>query len=329
MHSKLLFLTILLTVTQAFAGGPVDDLWHKLKRDFDSKPYFFNDSLNDQRTGVMSPFIKILNGESATNNALPLSPKQLKNLPNARFLDQAPFALAMAGRERLIKAGKIKNLPIMAIADFSKNSRFRRFYIMDLEKGEVLINTWVSHAYASDINRDGYPETFSNMSGSNMSSVGFMVTDATYSGTYGYSQRLKGLDPVLNTKVLARAVVIHGFGGLGAQQLSYGVASTSEGCLMFSTNESGLFWGMEDKSMLELVIKTLRSGALVFTYTDETDAQEKPLIFKSQWIKPSDLPVEEVEPEETPKPIINNDYNPNVEVVSHAPNQVILNARPR
>jgi hypothetical protein len=295
MYSKLLFLSMFLCASQAYAGDATEDLWHKLKHDFDSKPFFFNDAINDQRTGVMSPYIKTLFGDDASNNAIPLTPKQIQNIPDARFVELKTFTLAMAGRERLLKAGKIKNSPIVAISDFSKNSRLRRFYIMDIEKGEVLINTWVSHAYASDKNRDGYPETFSNIPGSEMSSIGFMVTDATYSGTYGFSQRLKGLDPLLNSNVLARAVVIHGFGGLGPIQASYNGAnaSTSQGCLMFSLNESGAFWGMEDRSILELVIKTLKTGALVFTYTDEVDALEKPLIFKSQWIKAMDIPTKD------------------------------------
>jgi hypothetical protein len=77
MYSKLLFLTIFLCASQAFAGETTEDLWQKLKTDFDSKPYFFNDAINEQRTGVMSPFINTLFGEYATNNAIPLSPKEI------------------------------------------------------------------------------------------------------------------------------------------------------------------------------------------------------------------------------------------------------------
>ena len=289
MLIKFFCLSLLFSVSLGYASVETDDLWYTLKHDFNSKPHFFNDALNDYRSGVMSPFVEATFGELATNNAQPLTLKQIENLPDGRFIDLKPFALAMAGRERLIKAGKIKNHPIVAIVDFSQNSRFRRFYLMDIEKKEVLINTWVSHAYASDVNKDGHPETFSNVSGSMMSSVGFMVSDAVYSGSYGLSQRLKGLDSALNSNVFSRAVVIHGFGGLGAHQGSSGPVSTSEGCLMFSNIESGLFWGMEDKSMLELVIKSLKSGALIFNYTDENDNEGKPLILKSQWIKESDL----------------------------------------
>jgi hypothetical protein len=278
----LILLTFLLP-SLALATIASDDLWLRLKDDFESRNYFFNASINDYRNGVASPYLQKIYGDYAANNARPLSEKQLALLPDGEFISKRALALAMAGRERLIEGKKIKENSLLAIADFSKHSRVRRFYVIDVEKAEVLINTWVSHGYNSDVDRDGFPETFSNVSGSEKSSLGFMVTDVTYNGTYGYSQRLKGLDPALNSNVLSRAVVIHGFGGLDAHQASWGNISTSQGCLMFSNLESGLFWGREDKSMLETVIETLGKGALVFSYIND------PLMFKSQWIQPDDL----------------------------------------
>ena len=287
MKLKNILYFVSLMISQAYADDHIDDLWERLNTDFESKPQFFNTTVNDERNGVMSDFIPILFKEYASNNALPLSAKQLAQLPEARFLDKTPFRLAMAGRERLLKAGKIKNFPLLAVTDFSKHSRFRRFFILDVEKGEVLLNTWTSHAFNSDANLDGLADAFSNVSGSQMSSVGFMMTDVQYKGAYGLSLRLKGLDQKLNSNVFSRAVVIHGFGGMGAHEASRGNLSYSEGCLMFSTNESGRFTGMEDKSLVELVIKTLKSGALLFNYTDQGET-----IFQSSWIKKTDVPEE-------------------------------------
>lgn len=292
MKITLLVLIFIITIGQAFAVGPVEGLWLKLKQDFNSKTYFFNSDMNEHRTGETSSFMEELFGEYSFNNGQPLSLTQLDNLPEGKFVGKIPFFLAMAGRERLIKAGKIKSDSLLAIADFSKKSRHRRFFILDVENGTVLINTWVSHATKSDADEDGYPELFSNVSGTGKSSAGFMTTGVTYTGAWGFSRRLIGLDPALNSNALPRAVVIHGFGGLGAHQASWGDVATSEGCLMFSKNESGLFWGMEDKSMVELVINTLKTGSLIFTYTDLVTAEEQPLIFKSTWIKKTDLTVD-------------------------------------
>lgn len=295
MAFKLLLLTFLCSVTSAFAADALDDLYEKLERDFDSKPYFFNAAINDFRDGVQSQWLNALYGEGHPyNNARSIHPNQLAKLPDGRFLDKAPFFLAMKGRERLLNAKKIKNHPILAIVDFSRRHNQRRLFIMDIEKGEVLMNTYTSHAYDSDTDRDGFADSFSNVSGSNKSSLGFMSTDVTYYGQWGYSLRLKGHDPILNSNVFSRAVVVHGFGGMSPNEASSGGMGTSQGCIMVSNTDSGRFWGMEDKSMLELVIGELKAGSLVFSYIDEEE------LFKSTWIKKSDIPAE-VDKEEEPK----------------------------
>jgi hypothetical protein len=290
---KILLLILLTSITRAFAGNEaVESLYQSLKTDFESKHYFFNHSINDFRDGVISPFLQEMFKADAINNARPLTQKQITKLPDAYFLERKPFFLAMAGRERLIKAGKIKNHPILAVVDFSRHSKQRRMFIMDVERGEVLVNTYTSHAYATDSDGDGYAEAYSNVSGSEKTSVGFMSSDVTYYGSYGYSLRLRGHDPKLNSNVLSRAVVVHGFGGMDVYQASWGSISTSQGCLMLSTNESGRFWGMEDKSMLQIVIGILKPGSLIFNYTDQADLK------LSEWIKSTDAPVEEAEYEQ-------------------------------
>ena len=284
-----LILIILFPLNLVFADTEMRDLWERLKEDFDSKPFFFNENINNERNGVESPFIQSLFGETSQNNAHPLTQRQLLKLPEAEFLDFNVFKLAIQGRQRLLEAGKIKDATLLAVADFSKSSRHRRFYILDLKKEEVLINFWTSHALKSDVDGDGIPETFSNQNGSSQSSLGFMLTDQTYSGMWGYSLRLKGLDRKLNSQVLSRAVVIHGYGGLGAHDASWGNLTGSEGCLMFSLNESGRFWGLEDRSMRDIVIDTLKKGSLVFIYSDVKDESGQELIFQSDWLKKSDL----------------------------------------
>lgn len=308
----------LLTLGLAFpALANIDELYTRLKQDFESKPHFLNENINEQRNGVMSSFVREIYDEDY-NNARPLSTNQIKNLPGARMLDKKVFTLAMKGRERLLKAGKIKDFPILVVADFSKNSRLRRLYVMNVHTGEVIINTWVSHASNSDEDRDGYPETFSNVSGSNLSSLGFTVTDTTtYVGQWGYSLRIRGLDPKLNSNVYSRAVVFHGWNTMGAHEASWGKSATSMGCLMTSTMESGRFWGLSDRPLNELVINTIKGGALVFTYSD---VDEENLIFQSGWINRSDLPKEEIE-EEIPGELIpetvQDEANNGEPIVSH------------
>jgi len=52
--------------------------------------------------------------------------------------------------------------------------------------------------------------TFSNETGSLMTSLGAFVTGGTYSGRNGYSLRLRGMDPGVNNRAEARAIVLHG-----------------------------------------------------------------------------------------------------------------------
>jgi len=195
------------------------------------------------------------------------------------------FYLAYHGRERLIKAGKIKRDTLLAVVDFSQRSNSRRFYLIDLNKEKVIINYFTSHAYNSDKNSDGFADYFSNVPNSETSSLGFMKTGETYHGMWGYSLRVAGLDSTLNSNVLKRAVVIHGLGGLDPIQASAGSVSTSQGCFMFSSTESGRFWGFEDKSMNEVIINRMKAGTLLFAYVDGDRS-----LFESQWISEDDLP---------------------------------------
>jgi hypothetical protein len=60
----------------------------------------------------------------------------------------------------------------------------------------------------SDPNHTGYATTFSNVSGSNMSSLGFAITGAVYYGAHGRSLRLEGLSST-NSNMFDRAIVVH------------------------------------------------------------------------------------------------------------------------
>ncbi|MGZ3770917.1 MAG: murein L,D-transpeptidase catalytic domain family protein [Bdellovibrio sp.] len=103
---------------------------------------------------------------------------------------------------------KLKNPSFLSVIDFGQSSAKSRFYIINMTTGSVW-NIHVAHGKGSDSNHDGYAEKFSNVSGSNASSLGFYLTAETYEGNNGYSLRLDGLSST-NSNVRARAVVIHG-----------------------------------------------------------------------------------------------------------------------
>lgn len=100
------------------------------------------------------------------------------------------------------------NTKVLSIIDFSQRSTKKRWYFIDMTTGAVW-NITVAHGKGSDANHDGFAEKFSNVSGTNASSLGFYKTAETYQGSHGYSLKLDGLSAT-NSNVRARSIVVHG-----------------------------------------------------------------------------------------------------------------------
>ena len=96
---------------------------------------------------------------------------------------------------------------LLAVVDFDLPSTEKRFWVLDLGKKEVLFHTLVAHGHNSGEN---VATSFSNENESNMSSLGFYVTDTEYVGKHGRSLKLDGLDLGYNDNARDRAVVMHG-----------------------------------------------------------------------------------------------------------------------
>ena len=102
----------------------------------------------------------------------------------------------------------IANKGHLTVIDFSKSSVKARMWVINMSTGAV----WpmhVAHGSGSDRDHDGYAEKFSNVEGSNMSSLGVYVTAETYTGRNGYSLRLDGMSST-NSNARDRAIVVHG-----------------------------------------------------------------------------------------------------------------------
>jgi hypothetical protein len=142
---------------------------------------------------------------------------------------------------------QLGNSSYLSIIDFSKSSKEKRFFIINMSTGSV----WaihVAHGKGSDSDHDGIAEKFSNVSGSNASSLGFYLTAETYNGSNGYSLRLDGLSST-NSNVRARAIVIH---GASYVQESSVIQGRSWGCPAVAVE-------LRDK-----VISLLKGGSLIY-----------------------------------------------------------------
>ncbi|MNJ96787.1 hypothetical protein D3C87_145200 [compost metagenome] len=144
---------------------------------------------------------------------------------------------------------KFPNKNYISLIDFSKSSRQKRFFIIDMNSGGVWAIT-VAHGKGSDSNHDGFADRFSNTSGSNASSLGYYKAAETYSGKHGLSLRLDGLSST-NSRARSRAIVIHG--------ASY---------VKDSSVIQGRSWGCPAVSMANRtkVINALKGGTMIYAF---------------------------------------------------------------
>ena len=96
---------------------------------------------------------------------------------------------------------------IACLVDFSKPSHEKRLWIVDLQTGECLLNTWVSHGKGTG--RSAIAKTFSNVLGSECSSLGRFVPREVFDGKHGLSLRLSGLDKGVNDLAEQRGIIFH------------------------------------------------------------------------------------------------------------------------
>lgn len=138
------------------------------------------------------------------------------------------FAIA---REQLERAGDaIWKKDIVAIADFGLHSAQRRFHFVDLVNKQVS-SYHVAHGTGSDSEHDGWLKRYSNIEGSEATSRGAYMTRSWYTGRYGTSIRLDGLDPT-NDLAMPRAIVMHQADYATPEHVEkWGRLGRSNGCL--------------------------------------------------------------------------------------------------
>lgn len=155
----------------------------------------------------------------------------------ASGLDARSTQILEIARREVARAGSVLwRRDIAGIADFSTHSALPRFHFANLENGTVQ-SFRVAHGAGSDPEHDGWLKYFSNVPGSNATSRGAYITWEWYTGKYGTSVRLGGLDPD-NSHVLERAIVMHPADYCTQAHLErYGRLGRSNGCFALSPND--------------------------------------------------------------------------------------------
>ena len=173
---------------------------------------------------------------------------------NSLSLSREAWLYAIQGYENLKAAGELENERILSIIDFSLPSSQKRLFIIDMKKGKVLFNTYVSHGKNSG---KEMATRFSNRPESFQSSLGFYVTGNTYRGQHGYSLRLEGQEAGINDNAELRNIVIHGAAYVNDRRARAGYIGRSLGCPAIPA------------SLHKAIINVIRDGSCLFIYSSD------------------------------------------------------------
>ncbi|MBX0289780.1 murein L,D-transpeptidase catalytic domain family protein [Hymenobacter sp. HSC-4F20] len=161
------------------------------------------------------------------------------------------YRRALIGFYSLQQRGTVSShAQVLSIIDFGRSSTQKRLWIIDLAKGKLLHHSLVAHGKNTG---EEYAQSFSNREGSEMSSLGFYVTGATYQGKHGLSLKLNGVDAGYNTNALTRAVVVHGADYVSQQFIrQHGRLGRSQGCPALPVADA------------PAIIRTIKGGTVLF-----------------------------------------------------------------
>ncbi|HEY9006190.1 murein L,D-transpeptidase catalytic domain family protein [Ohtaekwangia sp.] len=170
-------------------------------------------------------------------------------------LSYEAFRYGIIGYYTLRMQGKLSEKNILSIIDFTKSSREKRFYTIDLDKRTIEFYTHVSHGKNTG---EDLAKSFSNIPHSNQSSLGFYITAETYIGSKGYSLKLDGQDKGYNDKIRDRAVVMHAADYVSEYWINrYGRLGRSQGCPALSN------------AIAREVIDAIKGRTAIFAYYND------------------------------------------------------------
>lgn len=170
-------------------------------------------------------------------------------------LSREAFVYGLTGFRQLADAGKLAKDNLLSILDFTLPSGKKRLFVIDLESGELVFNTYAAHGKKSG---QSLPTQFSNKTNSNKSSLGFYITGDTYAGKHGESLRLLGEEHGINDNALKRGIVMHSASYVDENIIEkQGFIGRSQGCPALP------------KNIYKEVIATIKQGSCLFIYSPD------------------------------------------------------------
>ena len=170
----------------------------------------------------------LLNAAAVAGAAMTLPSRVMATVaPRQPSINPALRARALAALEA--RRNRFTKADVIGIVDFNRLSREPRFYILDLRSGFTTQHL-VAHGRGSDPAHFGWLERFSNEVGSEATSEGTYLTGDSYTGKYGWSLRLFGLDQS-NSNAETRSIVVHSAWYAEPKMAeTFGKLGRSEGC---------------------------------------------------------------------------------------------------
>jgi hypothetical protein len=142
--------------------------------------------------------------------------------------------------------------PMLTIIDYSLPSSEPRLWVIDVQHKLVLHHELVAHGEGSG---GTMAVAFSNETGSHQSSLGLFRTEGAYTGRFGYSLRLSGLEPAINDKARERAIVMHGSSDVSPSfAAQWGMIGRSWGCPAVPVD------------VAPQIINSIAGGSAIFAY---------------------------------------------------------------
>ena len=144
------------------------------------------------------------------------------------------------------------NQDVVFLADMAIKSRYNRFYVYDVKNDRILHEGLVAHGKGSNTGTYGELQ-FSNVEGSNMTSLGNYKVGVDYVGRFGKSYKLHGLDKT-NDQAFARYVVLHTYTFMPHEEQLVPIIN-SEGCPMVSNETFKVLEKIIDNSKKPILLK--------------------------------------------------------------------------
>lgn len=178
------------------------------------------------------------------NTSEPIDVEVIESSSNQLFIDREDeFGKQKRKAKNFLQTHNKYNQELVFLLDMRLPSQNYRFFVLDIKKDSIVENGLVAHGSGSVM---GDSLVFSNIPESYQSSIGNYKVGAKYTGSFGKSYKLHGLDKT-NNNAFKRYIVLHPYSCVPDEQQEYPICE-SLGCAMVSDNFMNTLYGIIDSS---------------------------------------------------------------------------------